>query len=252
MTVKEALFTYVLRIADDSLILGQRIAEWCGHGPILEEDIALTNISLDLIGQATNLYQFASELEENKRTEDQLAFLRVDREFSNVLLVEQPNKDFGFTIARQFYFDAFRKLFFEALASSKDEKLAAIAEKSLKETKYHLKHSSEWIIRLGDGTEESKKRIQEAINFHWKFTDELFFQNEIDSQLIDLDIAIPLTSLKENWMNHIVTVLHQATLEIPTNTFQQEGGRLGFHSEHLGYLLAEMQYMQRAFPNLEW
>ena len=252
MAIKEALFNYVLRIADDSLILGQRLAEWCGHGPILEEDIALTNISLDLIGQATNLYQFASELEGNKRTEDQLAFLRVDREFTNCLLVEQPNKDFGYTIARQFYFDTFRKLFFEALTKSTDEKLAAIAEKSLKETKYHLKHSSEWIIRLGDGTEESKRRIQEAINFHWRYTQELFFQNEIDSQLNELEIAIDLNSLKENWMNYVVSVLNQATLEIPSNSFKQEGGRLGFHSEHLGYMLAEMQYMQRAFPNLEW
>ena len=142
MTVKEALYTYVVRIADDSLILGQRLAEWCGHGPILEEDIALTNISLDLIGQATNLFQYAVTLEDKGRTEDQLAFLRVDREYSNLLLVEQPNKDFGYTIARQFYFDAFRKLFFEALTNSEDTQLAAIAEKSLKETKYHLKHST--------------------------------------------------------------------------------------------------------------
>ncbi len=252
MTVKEALFNYVLRIADDSLILGQRLAEWCGHGPILEEDIALTNISLDLIGQATNLFQYASTLEGNVRNEDQLAFLRVDREFTNCLLVEQPNKDFGYTIARQFYFDTFRKLFFEALTKSNDEKLAAIAEKSLKETKYHLKHSSEWIIRLGDGTEESKRRVQEAINFHWRYTHELFFQNGIDLQLIELEIAINLNDIKENWNDYVVSILNQATLEIPSNSFKQEGGRLGFHSEHLGYMLAEMQYMQRAFPNLEW
>lgn len=252
MAIKNALFNYVLRIADDSLILGQRLGEWCGHGPILEEDIALTNIALDLIGQATNLFQYASELEGNIRNEDQLAFLRVDREFTNCLLVEQPNKDFGYTIARQFYFDTYRKLFFEALTKSNDEKLAAIAEKSLKETKYHLKHSSEWVIRLGDGTEESKRRIQEAINFYWRFTQELFFQNEIDTQLIELEIAVNLNDIKDNWNDYVVSILNQATLEIPTNSFNQEGGRLGFHSEHLGYLLAEMQYMQRAFPNLEW
>lgn len=252
MAIKDALFNYVLRIADDSLILGQRLGEWCGHGPILEEDIALTNIALDLIGQATNLFQYASALEGNIRNEDQLAFLRVDREFTNCLLVEQPNKDFGYTIARQFYFDTFRKLFFEALTKSKDEKLAAIAEKSLKETKYHLKHSSEWVIRLGDGTEESKKRIQEAINFHWRYTQELFFQNEIDKQLIELDIAVNLNDIKDNWNEYVVSILNQATLEIPSNSFNQEGGRLGFHSEHLGYILVEMQYMQRAFPNLEW
>jgi len=252
MTVKEALYTYVVRIADDSLILGQRLVEWCGHGPILEEDIALTNISLDLIGQATNLYQYAVSLEDKGRTEDQLAFLRVDREYSNLLLVEQPNKDFGYTIARQFYFDAFRKLFFEALTNSEDTQLAAIAEKSLKETKYHLKHSSEWVIRLGDGTEESHQRIQEAINFHWRFTHELFFQNEVDKSLIELGIGVDLTTLLDDWKNYVSGVIQQATLELPTHSFKLESGRIGMHSEHLGYLLAEMQYMQRAFPNLTW
>ena len=252
MTVKEALYTYVVRIADDSLILGQRLAEWCGHGPILEEDIALTNISLDLIGQATNLFQYAVTLEDKGRTEDQLAFLRVDREYSNLLLVEQPNKDFGYTISRQFYFDAFRKLFFEALTNSEDTQLAAIAEKSLKETKYHLKHSSEWIIRLGDGTEESHQRIQDAINFNWRFTHELFFQNEVDKTLIELGIGLDLATLFDDWKNYVSNVLQQATLELPSHSFKLEGGRTGMHSEHLGYLLAEMQYMQRAFPNLTW
>lgn len=252
MTVKEALYTYIVRIADDSLILGQRLGEWCGHGPVLEEDIALTNISLDLIGQATNLFQYAVKLEEKGKTEDQLAFLRVDREYSNSLLVEQPNKDFGYTIARQFYFDAFRKLFFEVLANSADTQLAAIAEKSLKETKYHLKHSSEWIIRLGDGTEESHQRIQEAVNFHWRFTQELFFQNDVDKTLIELGIGIDLTTLFDDWKNYVSNVLKQATLELPSHSFKLEGGRIGMHSEHLGYLLAEMQYMQRAFPNLTW
>ena len=252
MTVKEALYTYVVRIADDSLILGQRLAEWCGHGPILEEDIALTNISLDLIGQATNLFQYAVTLEDKGRTEDQLAFLRVDREYSNLLLVEQPNKDFGYTIARQFYFDAFRKLFFEALTNSEDTQLAAIAEKSLKETKYHLKHSSEWIIRLGDGTVESHQRIQDAVNFHWRFTHELFFQNEVDKTLIELGIGLDLATLFDDWKNYVSNVLQQATLELPSHSFKLEGGRTGMHSEHLGYLLAEMQYMQRAFPNLTW
>jgi ring-1,2-phenylacetyl-CoA epoxidase subunit PaaC len=252
MTVKEALYTYIVRIADDSLILGQRLGEWCGHGPVLEEDIALTNISLDLIGQATNLFQYAVKLEDKGKTEDQLAFLRVDREYSNLLLVEQPNKDFGYTIARQFYFDAFRKLFFEALTNSEDTQLAAIAEKSLKETKYHLKHSSEWIIRLGDGTEESHQRIQDAVNFHWRFTQELFFHNDVDKTLVELGIGIDLTTLFDDWKNYVSNVLQQATLELPSHSFKLEGGRTGMHSEHLGYLLAEMQYMQRAFPNLTW
>ena len=213
---------------------------------------ALTNISLDLIGQATNLFQYAVTLEDKGRTEDQLAFLRVDREYSNLLLVEQPNKDFGYTIARQFYFDAFRKLFFEALTNSEDTQLAAIAEKSLKETKYHLKHSSEWIIRLGDGTEESHQRIQDAVNFHWRFTHEFFFQNEVDKTLIELGIGLDLATLFDDWKNYVSNVLQQATLELPSHSFKLEGGRTGMHSEHLGYLLAEMQYMQRAFPNLTW
>jgi ring-1,2-phenylacetyl-CoA epoxidase subunit PaaC len=246
------LFEYVLRIGDDSLILGHRLSEWCGRGPILEEDIAMTNIALDLVGQATNLYDYAAEIEGKGRNADQLAFLRFDREYKNLLLVEQPNGDFGMTMMRQFLFDAFRKLFFESLEQSSDHQLRAIASKSLKETKYHLRHSSEWVIRLGDGTEESKIRVQEALDTLWRYTNELFYQDDIDQELIQNGIAPDLNHLRKDWENLVSNVLNEATLEIPNNNWQHQGGRKGFHSEHLGKILAELQYMQRAYPNMEW
>ena len=252
MEKNTALYEYVLRMGDDSLILGHRVSEWCGHGPILEEDIALTNISLDLIGQATNLLEYAGELEGKGRDADALAFLRYDREYKNLLLVEQNNGDFGKTILRQFFFDAFRKLLFEGLSTSTDEQLAAIAVKSLKETKYHLKHSSEWVIRLGDGTEESHNRIQDSLDALWKYTNELFFSNEVDEVLEAAGIVPSLVTIKEQWTKTVNEVLTEATLVIPTNNWKQEGGRLGKHTEQLGFLLAELQYMQRAYPNMKW
>ena len=252
MTTQEAFYNYIVRLGDDSLILGQRLSEWCGHGPILEEDIALTNIALDLIGQTTNLFELAVQIEGKGKDVDQLAFLRLEKEYTNLLLVEQPNVDFGYTIVRQFFFDVFRKLTFEALCQSSDEKLAAIAEKSLKEIKYHLKHSSEWVIRLGDGTKESHTRVQEAVNTLWKFTNELFYQDEVDQKVIDLGLGVDTSLFKEAWHSHVEKVLTEATLSIPANTWQHEGGRKGTHTEHLGYLLSEMQYMQRTYPNMEW
>jgi ring-1,2-phenylacetyl-CoA epoxidase subunit PaaC len=247
-----SLFEYILRIGDDSLILGQRLAEWCGHGPILEEDIALTNISLDLIGQATNFFNYAAVVEDAGRDADKLAFLRIDREYKNTVLVEQPNGDFGDTLVRQFLFDAFRKLFFEKLQYSKDEQLAAIAEKSLKETRYHLKHSSEWVIRLGDGTEESHNRVQNSLNILWRYRTELFFMDEVDAELIKLGIAIDLNTFRNEYDTFVSSILHEATLTPPANNWSFGEGRIGKHSEHLGHLLAEMQYMQRAYPNMEW
>ena len=246
------LFEYILRIADDSLILGQRLSELCGHGPILEEDIALTNISLDLIGQATNLLNYASEVENNNRDADQLAFLRIDRDYKNSLLVEQPNGDFGFTIMRQFLFDSFRKPFFEALCKSKDETLAAIAEKSLKETKYHLKHSSEWVIRLGDGTELSHNKVQESLDSLWRYHSDLFYKDDIEEALTIAGIAPSLDLIKKEYNNHVQMILKEATLKLPENKWEFNGGRKGMHSEHLGHLLAQMQYMQRTYPNMEW
>lgn len=247
-----SLFEYVLRLGDDSLILGHRLSEWCGHGPILEEDIAMTNISLDLVGQATSLLGYAGELEGKGRDADALAFLRFDREYKNVLLVEQPNGDFGMTMLRQFFFDAFRKPLFEKLQHSTDQHLAAIAEKSLKETKYHLKHSSEWVIRLGDGTQESNARIQDSLNTLWRYTNELFFTDEVDTELVEKGIVPSLQEIQNEWNATVTAVLTEATLTIPTNNWKQEGGRKGLHSEHLGYILAELQYMQRAYPNMQW
>lgn len=252
MEKQNALFEYVLRLGDDSLILGHRLSEWCGHGPILEEDIALTNLSLDLIGQATSLLNYAGELEGKGRDGDALAFLRYEREYKNLLLVEQSNGDFGKTILRQFLFDAYRKPLFEKLQYSKDATLAAIAEKSLKETKYHLKHTSEWVIRLGDGTDESHSRIQESLDSLWKYTNEIFYKDDIDSILENQSIVPSSEEIKVEWSKTVNDVLMEATLVKPSNNWVQEGGRKGLHTESLGYLLAEMQYMQRAYPNMTW
>lgn len=252
MTEKQALREYALRLGDDSLILGHRLSEWCAHGPILEEDIALTNISLDLVGQATSFLEYASELDEDDKTADDLAFLRYEREFKNVLLVEQPNGDFGHTIVRSFLFDVFHKLFFEQLTKSSDTQIAAIAEKSLKEVIYHLRHSSEWMIRLGDGTEESHARVQKSLDKLWAYRTELFFMDETDALLIEKGIAVDLSELREEYDKQVLAVLNEATLTVPDNTWNKEGGRKGMHSEHLGFLLAEMQYMQRAYPGMEW
>lgn len=247
-----ALYTYLLRMGDDSLILGHRLSEWCGHGPILEEDIAMTNLSLDLIGQATAILKYAGEVEGKGRNEDDLAYLRFERDYKNLLLVEQPNGDFGMTMMRQFLFDAWRKPLFERLCNSKDSNLAAIAEKSLKETKYHLKHSSEWVIRLGDGTEESNRRMQEALDALWRYTSELFFADEVEHELSEAGIIPSMDAVKKDWEHTVNNVLTEATLHIPENNWKFEGGRRGMHSEHLGYILAELQYMQRAYPGMEW
>lgn len=250
--MENALFEYLLRLGDDSLILGHRLSEWCGHGPILEEDIALTNLSLDLIGQATAIFEYAGKVEGKGRSEDDLAFLRFDKDYRNLLLVERPNGDFGVTIMRQFLFDAYRKPLFERLVNSSDEMIAAIAAKSLKETKYHLKHSSEWVIRLGDGTEESHNRMQDALNDLWKYAAELFYEDEVDARLKASGVLPDMDSLKSEWEQTVTAVLEEATLKIPENNWKQEGGRKGLHTEHLGYILAELQYMQRAYPNMEW
>lgn len=250
--MNDNLYTYTLRIADDSLILGQRLSEWCGHGPILEEDIALTNIALDLIGQATTLFEYAASVQNEGKTADDLAFLRYEHDYKNALLVEQPNGDFGQTMVRQWLFDTFRVLFYDALQHSSDTQLAAIAEKSLKETKYHCKHSSEWIIRLGDGTDESHTRTQAALDQLWRYSEELFFMDETDQAMIEAKVGVDLAALRPLWLERIQEVVREATLTIPTNNWKQQGGRLGKHTEHLGFLLADLQYMQRAYPGMEW
>jgi len=246
------LYKYILGIADNSLILGQRLGELTGHGPSLETDIACTNISLDLFGQVRSYYQYAAKIAGDKRTEDDIAMLRKEREYVNVLLVEQPNRDFAYTMARQFLFDVYHLLFLQELEKSKDLTLSAIATKSIKEVSYHERFSGDWVKRLGDGTEESKAKMQDAIDSLWTYTDELFHETEADKVMVAEGIGIDVTKLKEAYYKKVNEILEEATLKIPESKWFQKGGKQGIHTEHLGYLLAELQYMQRAYPNMEW
>lgn len=246
------LVLYTLRRADDALILGHRLSEWCGHAPMLEEDMALSNIALDLIGQARELYGYAAKVEGKDNDEDKLAYLRDVRQYRNLLLVEQPNGDFAQTLMRQFFYSAFADLYWRAMMNSRDATLAAIAAKSEKESAYHLRHSSEWIIRLGDGTEESHARAQGAIDQLWAFTGEMFAVDDSERGLIDAGIAIDPATLRERWMKTVSSVVNEATLTLPQNSWMQQGGRSGRHSEHLGHLLSELQSMQRTFPGQTW
>jgi len=245
---------FLLHLADTTLILSQRNSEWCGHGPVLEQDIALTNISLDLLGQSRNFYQYAAAIinlstnqSGNPDTEDSLAYLRKEREFKNLLLAEQPNGDWGQTILRQYFFSQYQYLLFEQLQNSSDEQLAAITAKALKEIKYHLRWSSEWVIRLGDGTAESHHRMLHAIDELWRYTGEMFLSADYEKET-----GIDFLILKDVWMKKVKAVFEEATLSIPENVFMQTGGKTGIHTEHMGYLLAELQYVQRAYPNSEW
>ena len=246
------LVLYTLRRADDALVLGHRLSEWCGHGPMMEEDMALANMGLDLLGQARELYSYAAKVEGRDNNEDKLAYLRDVRQYRNLLLVEQPNGDFAHTMVRQFFYAAFADLFWRAMTKSRDETLAAIAAKSEKESAYHLRHSSEWIIRLGDGTEESHVRTQGAIDHLWAFTGEMFALDEAEQCLIDKGAAIDTTALRPLWLKTVSGVVAEAALTLPSNDWMQQGGRSGRHSEHLGHLLSELQYMQRTFPGLTW
>ena len=243
---------YSLRIGDTSLILGQRLAEWCGHGPILEEDIALTNVSLDLIGQARAFLTYAGENEGLNRSEDDLAFLREAREYKNRLMAEQPNGDYAQTMIRQFFLSVYQYYFFTELMKSKDATLAALAEKSLKEVTYHGRHSSEWVIRFGDGTEESHVRTLEAIDTLWKYTGDLFETDQVDIDLVKAGIAVDMEAVRENWDKKINEVFEKATLTVPEDSFMIGGSIKGLHSEHLGHLLSEMQVLPRSFPGVEW
>ncbi|HEY0091047.1 MAG TPA: 1,2-phenylacetyl-CoA epoxidase subunit PaaC [Flavobacterium sp.] len=246
------LVQYIYGIADNALILGQRLGELCGHGPNLETDIAMTNIALDLLGQTRSYYQYAAKLTGGNATEDTIAFLRSEREYKNVLLVEQPNTDFAYSIGRQFLYDVFHLLMLQELQNSTDPTLSAIAKKSIKEVSYHQRFSSDWIRRLGDGTEESHDRMQTAINDLWTFTDELFHQTDADKLMAIANIGVDVTMLREAYFAIVLAILTEATLEIPDLKYFQKGGKLGIHSEHMGYLLADMQYMQRTFPNMQW
>jgi ring-1,2-phenylacetyl-CoA epoxidase subunit PaaC len=252
MTQEEALFEYCLRIGDSSMILGHRISEWCGHGPILEEDIAMINISLDLLGQCTFMLEYAGKVEGKGRSEDDIAYSRDVNQFRNLMLTEQPNGDFGVTIARQFLFDVYHYYFLEALTNSNDETLAAYAVKSLKEVTYHLRHSSEWMIRLGDGTEESHQRIQEPLNDLWMFTGEMFTTDEVDNMMLEAGIGVDLQAIKSKWDVKVNEILAEATLTRPEDKWMQKGSKQGNHTEHLGFILAEMQFLPRAYPDATW
>jgi ring-1,2-phenylacetyl-CoA epoxidase subunit PaaC len=238
---------YLLRLADDNAVMAQRLSEYISFAPDLEEDLAVANIALDHIGVAQHLYTYAGEVEGAGRSEDDLAFGRSEREFSNALLVEQPHSGFGDLIARQFLFDAYQHELWEALSASSDERLAGIAAKALKEARYHLRHTSSWVVRLGDGTDESHRRMQAGIDAMWRFTGELFETDEVD-----LAAGVDPATLRRGWEATVDEVLGEATLERPQDPYQASGGRRGLHTEHLGHLLAEMQWMQRTYPGLEW
>jgi ring-1,2-phenylacetyl-CoA epoxidase subunit PaaC len=252
MQNKDCLFEYVLRLGDNCLILSQRLGEWCGHGPILEEDIALTNFALDLLGHARFWLSYAAEVEGAGRDEDQLAFMRDSSEFRNLLLVEQENGDFAETIARQFFFDAWHLLMLEKLRDSTDTQVRAIADKAVKEVRYHLRRSTDWVIRLGDGTAESKRRMQVAVDLLWMYTGEMFEMDAIDQEMLHGGVGVDLIVVRDQWVEHVGKVFDQATLTMPAATWMQRGGKQGVHTERLGYLLSEMQIMQRSYPGLQW
>jgi ring-1,2-phenylacetyl-CoA epoxidase subunit PaaC len=243
---------YVLRLADTSLVLGQRLGEWVGHSPALEEDLGLANISLDLVGQARLLLTYAGELEGRGRTEDDLAMSRDQSDFLNFALVEQPNGDFGRTIVRQLLLDAFQLELYEALQRSADPRIAEVAAKASKETRYHFRYSAGWVVRLGDGTEESHGRVQSALDELWRFTREFFTEDEVDREMANAGIGPVLAELQLRWLARIDEVLREATLKRPADVPYMWHGKRGEHTEHLGYLLAEMQFLHRAYPGASW
>jgi ring-1,2-phenylacetyl-CoA epoxidase subunit PaaC len=248
----DALLAFVVRLADDHLILGHRLSEWCGHAPMLEEDLAMPNMALDLIGQARALYQYAAEIEGKGRTEDDLAYLRREREYTNCLMVERPNGDFAHTMLRQLTFAAFMEPMWRAMAASKDETLAGIAAKAIKEVAYHIRHAGEWVIRLGDGTEESSARMKQAVEDLAPYVDELFDMDAVTRAMVEAGIAQDPAVLRQSFDRTLATIFAEAFLEMPTAPFAQRGGRDGRHGETMGFLLADLQYMQRTFPGAVW
>lgn len=245
-------FAYVLRHADDNLVLAQRLGEWVSNGPELEEDIALANTAIDHLGVARVLLTHAGALEGEGRDEDTLAMTRTEREFTNVLLVEQPNGDFAMSMARALFFDAYQLELWTHLIASADSTLSAIAAKAHKEARYHFRHSSGWVVRLGDGTDESHRRMQAALDGLWRFVGELFVADDVDEAMVAAGIGVDPATLREAWLARVTAVIDEATLEVPEESIVRTGGRTGFHSEHLGHLVSEMQWMQRTYPGLEW
>ncbi|MDZ4663680.1 MAG: 1,2-phenylacetyl-CoA epoxidase subunit PaaC [Bacteroidota bacterium] len=252
METNKDLFNYCLRLADDSLILGHRLSEMCSKGPVIEEDLALTNIALDHIGRAQAILKYAGEIEAKGRTEDDIAYRREEREYKNHLITEQPNGDFANVIARQLYISLFEMLFYSELEKSNDKTIAAIASKTIKEIKYHLIHATDWTIRLGDGTEESHLRMQKAIEDLWMYTGELFEMDEVDLFMAKNGIGVDLTPMKIQWEQQLTTILNEATLKMPSASYMQTGSRNGMHTENLGHILSEMQYLQRTYPDAKW
>ncbi len=246
------LFPYLLRLADNALIAGQRLSEWVGHAPQLEEELAFANFALDYLGQARALYSYAGEVEGAGRDEDALAYLRDSQDFYNLLLLEQPNGDFAQTIVRQFFFEAFYRLQLEALLSSRDARLAAIAARAAKELAYHLRHTRAWVLRLGDGTDESHRRAQTAVDKLWQYTGEMFVSDEIDERVAEAHIGPRSETLFDPWQAEIQQTFEHAGLSVPDSEWMASGGKQGRHGEHHGYLLAEMQFLQRAYPDSRW
>jgi ring-1,2-phenylacetyl-CoA epoxidase subunit PaaC len=246
------LFVYLLRLGDNALILAQRLSEWCGKGPVFEEDMALANTTLDLLGQTRGWLTYAGEVEGKGRDEDQLAYLRDAHQFRNLLLVEQPNGDYAMTMARQFYFDAWHYFLLQELTKSTDKRIAEIAEKAVKEVTYHLRRSGDLVVRLGDGTEESHRRMQTAVDELWMYTGEMCIPDAVDERLAAQGVVCNPAQLREPWLAHVTEVFRAATLTLPSGAWMQQGGKQGRHTEHLGYLLAEMQFLQRAYPGAKW
>lgn len=249
---KEKLYQYLLLLGDNPMILGQRLGEYCGHGPELETDMALTNISLDLFGQVRNYFQYAASLLGKEKTEDEVAMMRLEHEYRNVMLVEQPNTDFAFIICRQFLFDTYHRLLLKELVNSNDEMIASVANKSIKEVEYHVDFSSSWMRRLGGGTEISKEKVQYALNELWQFAMELLGETEIEKEAKEVGIGADLIKLKPLYFTEVTEVIEASGLSLPENVVQQSGGKNGHHTEYLGYILADFQFMQRAYPNMKW
>ena len=248
----DALFQYLLRLGDDRLVLGHRLSEWCGHGPILEEDIALANTALDLIGQATLLLNLAGEIEGQGRIADALAYFRDAIDYRNLQMVELPKGDFAFTILRQFLFSAFALLQMDALTKSAHPELAGIAAKAVKETRYHVRHSGQWVITLGDGTAESHDRAQAALDDLWRYTGEFFLSDDVDRASAAIGVGIDPSTLETAWRQQVEDIVRRATLTLPSSNYMQRGGRTGRHTEHLGHMLTEMQIVARSHPGADW
>ncbi|MFO7648174.1 1,2-phenylacetyl-CoA epoxidase subunit PaaC [Halomonas campaniensis] len=251
-TLKDATLEYAVRLGDDANVLGHRISEWVSRGPFLEEDIAYANVALDYIGRARMFYGYASELANDGRTEDDFAYMRDDRQYHNLLLMEMPRGDFAYSQVRQLFIDVYYNLLLPRLAESRDDTLAAIAAKAIKESRYHLRRSRDWVLRLGDGTEESHRRTQAAVDSLWGYTHEMFEMDETERLLADSGIAVDTTRLRDEWHRQVSSILTEATLSVPEDGWAVRGGRIGYHTENLGHLLTEMQFVHRSYPGCQW